>query len=520
MTDSIAYLISSNQVPSNNEAFGIAQRLNSKANTVLYELDEYEAVSIAFLLLDIEHLTKDGYKYFQFIQDGRAKEALDRIVSIVQHSKEGHLISVIEGLHIIGRYDLLEDHLGLSIDDTFRVVFGGNISIDRKALYCVFAGMPQEEADRILRDRLENWFCPESGRPLEETFVRNLRMDNYQQLITELYNALMEEKKKALATYIRPFAQIAPPPPPPHVTSETAQSHSILYPLPTDYPHGLCVIINVKSFMKPKDASDTISLTERHGSDIDKHRLSGTFKLFGFSVMTLDNPDYEAIHHYFKGLRMSPGLERVPCLVVCVMTHGDSNDNIYLHDRECISVTDLRKLCFNQVFVNKPRLYFIQACRGETALCPIFLKFDDCSVTNMESDCLISSSTVKGHSAVRSQTEGSWYITDLCQALQDIGHIHPIKSVLYRTRETLMARVESMNKLYVTQLSEDMDTLVRDVQLVRADEEHFLEGIIELAEIEIFQKLLDDQFEEVLNMAERQGILSNIAEKFADISLA
>lgn len=43
-------------------------------------------------------------------------------------------------------------------------------------------------------------------------------------------------------------------------------------------------------------------------------------------------------------------------------------DQIYLHDRSCISITDLRKLCFSQALLNKPRLYFIQACRGEEAL--------------------------------------------------------------------------------------------------------------------------------------------------------
>lgn len=56
---------------------------------------------------------------------------------------------------------------------------------------------------------------------------------------------------------------------------------------------------------------------------------------------------------------------------------------------------------------------------------------------------------------------GSWYITDLCQALQEYGHILPIKNVLHKTRKNLKERVESMNNTYITQLSEEKDTLTR-----------------------------------------------------------
>lgn len=31
------------------------------------------------------------------------------------------------------------------------------------------------------------------------------------------------------------------------------------YPLPTGYPHGLCIIINVKDFMKPRGDHDNVS---------------------------------------------------------------------------------------------------------------------------------------------------------------------------------------------------------------------------------------------------------------------
>lgn len=56
---------------------------------------------------------------------------------------------------------------------------------------------------------------------------------------------------------------------------------------------------------------------------------------------------------------------------------------------------------------------------------------------------------------------GSWYITDLCQALQEYGHVMPVKNVLQKTRQSLKSRMGSMNNAYVTQLSEEKVTLTR-----------------------------------------------------------
>ncbi|XP_037780515.1 uncharacterized protein LOC119576935 [Penaeus monodon] len=106
--------------------------------------------------------------------------------------------------------------------------------------------------------------------------------------------------------------------------------------------------------------------------------------------------------------------------------------------------------------------------------------------------------------------EGSWYITDLCQALQEYGHILPIKNVLHKTRKNLKERVESMNNTYITQLSEEKDTLTRDVQLVRADLDHFTDGLMDLIELEVTEKLLEEKLDEALCDIFNQNVMADI----------
>ncbi|XP_042873692.1 caspase-8-like [Penaeus japonicus] len=472
-------------------------KLNVEGKNILSELDEYEAISLAFLVLDQDQLAQRAFIFCQKISHGRYKECIEEIINSVR-SRKGQLDAIVSALYIIGRYDLLEDHFSFCVDHNLHKVFKELqcIDSDRKSLYCVFAGMAQEEADRLVHTRLSRWYCRERGRPLEETFVRNLNGQNYQQLINELFNALREENRETLASYLKPYIRISRPV---RVGSQISNfNEENFYPLPTAYPHGLCIIINVKNFMEPRGHHDNIPLNERHGSDIDKDRLTGTFKLFGFHVIHFDNPDYEQINQFFKRLRVDPRLAVVSCLAVCVMTHGDEQDQIYLHDRSCLLVTDLRKLCSSRVLLNKPRLFFVQACRGEEALRPIFLQQDGSVVAHQESDCLISQASVKGYSAFRNQMEGSWYITDLCQALQEYGHVLPIKNVLHKTRKNLKERVENMNNTYITQLSEEKDTLTREVQFVRADLDHFTDGLMDLIQLEVTEKLVEEKLEEAI----------------------
>ncbi|KAK3883681.1 hypothetical protein Pcinc_012001 [Petrolisthes cinctipes] len=379
--------------------------------------------------------------------------------------------------------------------------------------------MAQEQADGLFSHSSLSAWTRQEGRPLEETFLRNLALTNYTHLLSQLWYAL-SELNPALAAFLQPHLQTSEvvdrsPTTTGHLdsdpdtnTSHASAHHLDLYPLPTDYPYGLCIIFNVRSFIEPSAAHDQIPLTRRHGSEVDCTRLSATFKLFGFHVMTYIDPDLHMLESIFLKLRTKPEIALVSCLAICFMTHGDEYDNLYLHDRSYVGITYLRRLCFTSALINKPRLFFIQACRGEQALRPILLQQDVCTVTHAESDCLISLATVQGYTAVRSQTEGSWYVSEVCAALQECGHVVPVRTVLQRARTSLSARIDTMDGGFVTMLSEEKVTLTRYVQLKRAPEMYFVEGIMDLVMMEVVEQLIEQALEQAEGEQEQEEALA------------
>ncbi|KAF2346945.1 Caspase-like domain [Trinorchestia longiramus] len=241
-----------------------------------------------------------------------------------------------------------------------------------------------------------------------------------------------------------------------------------------------------------------VTLPSRRGSDIDVMRLEGTFSLFGFEVIKLTDPDALQIENLFSNMRRDVRLASIACLVVCIMTHGDSDDNLFLHDRRSIALQDLRRLCFTPFLINKPRLFFVQACRGDRVLQPMFVRHDNsggAQAVNKESDCLICCATVQGYPAMRSQSNGSWFISDLCGALQQVGHVSPIMRVLQLARRALNTRVDMLGNHFVMQAGEDTTTLLKDVQLLRGTESHFSSGCVLLMLLELLEDLIEESVE-------------------------
>ena len=101
----------------------------------------------------------------------------------------------------------------------------------------------------------------------------------------------------------------------------------------------------------------------RYGSDGDRDKLAETFKMLGHNVVIYENLKYHQLHATMK--KVSEDFRQYDALVVCILSHG-KKDSIFTSD--CIPVTldEIKSyFCGISCLVDKPKLFFLQACQGE-----------------------------------------------------------------------------------------------------------------------------------------------------------
>ena len=127
-------------------------------------------------------------------------------------------------------------------------------------------------------------------------------------------------------------------------------------------PRGKCLIVSNKHF-------ETSDLSTRHGTEHDAQNLEKTFKWLHFEVDVVQDCTTdlmtEQIRKYSEDLDNSH--KYYDCFVCCILSHG-SKEGIYGTDGERIDMDYIRKMFLGDVCLGlhgKPKLFFIQACRGD-----------------------------------------------------------------------------------------------------------------------------------------------------------
>ncbi|XP_077280274.1 caspase-1 isoform X2 [Temnothorax americanus] len=211
---------------------------------------------------------------------------------------------------------------------------------------------------------------------------------------------------------------------------------------------GMCIIFNHEKF--------DLSYDTREGSALDAQRLEKTFGDLGFDV---------ELCHDFTHSEIIDKIEKVSqvdhtnndCLCVITLTHGVQNDLIcakdviYKSDRlwkpfagdKCITLA------------GKPKLFFIQACRGDESDSGVMLsprtlvKTETDSVVSYaiptHADFLIAHSSVQGFFTWRNPSEGTWYIQCLCDILDEHGTTMDLMNILTLTARKVATEFSSVN---------------------------------------------------------------------------
>ncbi len=174
--------------------------------------------------------------------------------------------------------------------------------------------------------------------------------------------------------------------------------------------HGIAIIINNEHFE---------GQLSREGSRIDEQNLIKTFCYLRYRVEVYRDCTSEDMIRIFQAASLRDHCES-DSFVCCILSHGVEG-KVYGCDSTSIRLDDLtEKLnAYNcKTLAGKPKLFFIQACRGALREAGVRIACDGgvLEVPN-KADCLFSYATPSGQVCFRDREHGSWYISELCQVL-------------------------------------------------------------------------------------------------------
>ena len=236
-------------------------------------------------------------------------------------------------------------------------------------------------------------------------------------------------------------------------------------------PHGICLIINNYKFYHATDA--TKAHTDRGGAEIDQFNLIQTFRYLRYHVEVMENLTAAQMLDTIQEMAHRRDHSRYDSFVCCILTHGEKE---LVHGADSLPVnlsdfTGLMKYC--KTLSGKPKLFFIQACRGEKedrGVLPSDRERDSGgndqhpSITQtipQEADFFFGFATPSGSAAYRSRRHGSWYISELCKVLTDRAYTHNLSGMMKKVNDLVS---KAYTKEGLKQVPETVDRLRKEVQ--------------------------------------------------------
>lgn len=127
-------------------------------------------------------------------------------------------------------------------------------------------------------------------------------------------------------------------------------------------PRGIAVIVSNEHFTEGNPAR----LRDRNGTECDVENLKALWEKLHFRVIVRrDLPAYE-MYNTMRNISIMDH-SNYDCLVCCLLSHG-ANGGIYGTDCQLIEIKEITAQFKGNAcpsLSNKPKLFFIQACRGQ-----------------------------------------------------------------------------------------------------------------------------------------------------------
>uniref|UniRef100_W5N8J1 Caspase-3 n=1 Tax=Lepisosteus oculatus TaxID=7918 RepID=W5N8J1_LEPOC len=245
--------------------------------------------------------------------------------------------------------------------------------------------------------------------------------------------------------------------PPKQVDAKQHDSHTYRYKM--NYPHlGQCIIINNKNFDKKT------GMNIRNGTDVDAGNMMKVFKMLGYSVRVVNDQTCAQMETCLQSISREDH-SKAASFVCVLLSHGD--EGVLFGTDGCLEIKKLAGYFRGdrcRTLVGKPKLFFIQACRGTSLDGGIETDAlgDDNSSEKLpvEADFLYAYSTAPGYYSWRNQVRGSIFIRRLCEMLDQHGRDLDLARILTRVSHWVALRFESDTGAWLSHGKKQMPCII------------------------------------------------------------
>ncbi|XP_037370881.1 caspase-2 isoform X2 [Talpa occidentalis] len=217
-------------------------------------------------------------------------------------------------------------------------------------------------------------------------------------------------------------------------TPEFYQTHYQLAYRLQSRPRGLALVLSNVHFTGEKD------LEFRSGGDVDHSMLVTLFKLLGYSVHVLLDQTAQEMQEKLQDFAQLPAHRATDSCIVALLSHGVEG-GVYGVDGKLLQLQEVFRLFDNAncpSLQNKPKMFFIQACRGDETDRGVdqqdgkqHARSPECEESDAgrevllkvrlptRSDMICGYACLRGTAAMRNTKRGSWYIEALTQVFSE-----------------------------------------------------------------------------------------------------
>ncbi|KAG7333657.1 hypothetical protein KOW79_002064 [Hemibagrus wyckioides] len=192
---------------------------------------------------------------------------------------------------------------------------------------------------------------------------------------------------------------------------------------------GLALIFNQENFYWQ------LRLYPRSGTNADRDNLKRRFEKLDFEVKVYNDKKQEEVVHIISEAAKANHVD-ADCFVCVFLSHGE-NGHVYANDGQ-IEIKDITSLFRGDKcpsLVGKPKIFILQACRGDKHDDPVtpmdMVDSKDVNQVMVDAgvvqtlpagaDFIMCYSVAEGFYSHRETMNGSWFVQDLCELLEQYG---------------------------------------------------------------------------------------------------